>query len=370
MKFIKKNYSFSSIEPFLIIAFWILLFASPLLFGRFSEDIEWNSILIAWQDYIPLLIIFLISRFYLFPKLFLKGKRTLYFSIITILILIATILFYFFADDANIKTNLPPPNQTEFRRNPPPMFNQGELPPPRQQLKPNSQPPIPRFINFIILSILMVGFDTGLQISMRWAKLEQERVSLEKESVENQLAFLKNQVSPHFFMNTLNNIHALVDIDADESKKSIIKLSHLMRHLLYDSEEKTTPIKKEIEFITSYIELMKLRFSNKVKVDVNIPSEIPNKNIPPLLFTSLLENAFKHGISYNKPSFIKISMSFTEDKLLFSIKNSNHPIKTEAASGIGLENTKKRLDLLFKDNFNFKVTETKETYTVNLNIPL
>ena len=89
-------------------------------------------------------------------------------------------------------------------------------------------------------------------------------------------------------------------------KNAIIKLSNLMRHLLYDSEGKTTPIKKEIEFIKSYIELMRLRFSDKVKINVEIPSEIPDKSIPPLLFTSLLENAFKHGISYNKESFINI----------------------------------------------------------------
>jgi LytS/YehU family sensor histidine kinase len=216
----------------------------------------------------------------------------------------------------------------------------------------------------------MVGFDAGLQISMRWANLEQEKVNLKKESVENQLAFLKNQISPHFFMNTLNNIHALVDIDSEESKKAIIKLSNLMRHLLYDSEGKNTLISKEINFIKSYVELMKLRFSNKVKINIKIPSEIPNKTIPPLLFTSLLENAFKHGISYNKDSFINILMNFNEDQLQFSIENSNHPKKDGNASGIGIENTKKRLSLLFKENFYFNISENKNTYKVNLNIPL
>jgi LytS/YehU family sensor histidine kinase len=184
------------------------------------------------------------------------------------------------------------------------------------------------------------------------------------------MAFLKNQVSPHFFMNTLNNIHALIDIDAEEAKDSIIKLSKLMRHLLYDSEEKLTPIKKEVEFIQSYIELMRLRFTDKVNIVVDIPEDIPDKSIPPLLFTSLLENAFKHGISYNQISFVKIVMSFSENRLNFIIENSNHPRDREASSGIGIENTRKRLSLLYKDNFDLEILEEKEIYKVNLSIPL
>jgi LytS/YehU family sensor histidine kinase len=242
---------------------------------------------------------------------------------------------------------------------PPPMKSQGFAP-----------KPIPKYANFLILAVLLVGFDTGLKISMRWANLEQEKFKLQKENVENQMAFLKNQVSPHFFMNTLNNIHALIDIDAEEAKDSIIKLSKLMRHLLYDSEEKLTPIKKEVEFIQSYIELMRLRFTDKVNIEVDIPEDIPDKSIPPLLFTSLLENAFKHGISYNQISFVKIVMSFSENRLNFIIENSNHPRDREASSGIGIENTKKRLSLLYKDNFDLEILEDKEIYKVNLSIPL
>jgi LytS/YehU family sensor histidine kinase len=171
-------------------------------------------------------------------------------------------------------------------------------------------------------------------------------------------------------MNTLNNIHALVDIDTDEAKKAIIKLSNLMRHLLYDSEEKMTPIKKEINFIESYVELMRLRFSDKVKVKVKITDQIPNKSIAPLLFTSLLENAFKHGISYNADSFINIVLTFNEDKLIFEIENSNHFKKTETASGIGLENTKKRLDLIYKNKYTLSIDDNEKIYRVNLSVPI
>jgi LytS/YehU family sensor histidine kinase len=238
------------------------------------------------------------------------------------------------------------------------------------QLRQNKPDSIPPFANFLILAILLVGFDAGLIIAMRWANLEQEKMKLQNESIENQLAILKNQVSPHFFMNTLNNIHALVDIDSDEAKKAIIKLSKLMRHLLYDSEDRMTPIKKEISFIESYIELMRLRFSDKVTITLNIQNNIPDKVIPPLLFTSLLENAFKHGISYHQESFIKVTMSFTENELFFEIENSNHFKKSEGASGIGLENTKKRLALIYKNKYTLAINETEKIYRVNLSVPI
>jgi len=369
----KSTSNFNRFQPLIITAFWALLFASPLLFGRFENEIDWNHIFIVWLNYLPLFVVFLINRYILLPKLFFKGKRATYFISTTLLIGAITLgLFFFHSINNNQQKRMPPPFERSeingLQQPPSREFSMNERPPisPRQN-KPDSIPP---FANFLILAILLVGFDAGLQVSMRWANLEQEKMKLQTENIENQLAILKNQVSPHFFMNTLNNIHALVDIDSEEAKQAIIKLSNLMRHLLYDSEEKMTPIKKEINFIESYIELMRLRFSDKVAIDVVIPTEIPNKSIAPLLFTSLLENAFKHGISYNSNSFIKVILSFTEDQLNFEIENSNHPKKDAEASGIGLENTKKRLDLIYKNNYTLVIDESEKKYRVNLNIPI
>ncbi|WP_372745682.1 sensor histidine kinase [Lutibacter sp.] len=392
----KKNYNFNFFEPLLIISFWALLFASPLLFGRFEDQIEWPKVITVWLNFLPLLALFLLNRFVLLPKLFFKGKKVQYFlsSITIILILVVGIHFF----NNGPEQTRPQPNTVEqknllippprdFNRNPPTLRPGGNPPGMRPEeniegINPSENFPekglsnrnpqqIPATINFLILAILLVGFDTGLQISMRWSSLEQEKFKLQKENIQNQLAFLKNQVSPHFFMNTLNNIHALVDIDSEEAKSAIIKLSNLMRHLLYESEGKKTPIKKEVEFIKSYIELMRLRFSDKVKINVEIPSIIPEKSIPPLLFTSLLENAFKHGVSYKSESFIHISLSFNDKNLFFEIENSNHLKETrEEASGIGLENTKKRLNLLYKNNYTFTINESEKIYSVNLTIPL
>lgn len=368
MKTSIQRYSFKYFEPLIIITFWIILFTTPLLFGQFQDGIDWTHVVEVWKNNLPLLGLFFVHRFLLMPLFFFKDKKLAYFIVTLTIILVAASLIYNIGNRSGMHP--PPPERMEMPfEGPPEEVLGGEFPPhtlPRQ----NYRGPIPAYANFIILAILIVGFDAGLQIAMRWSNLEQEKFKLQKENVENQLAFLKNQVSPHFFMNTLNNIHALVDIDAEEAKQSIIKLSSLMRHLLYDSEENLTPIKKEVEFIQSYIELMRLRFTEKVTIDVDIPDAIPEASIPPLLFTSLLENAFKHGISYNNESFIHISMSFPKNHLNFTIENSNHSKKAEASSGIGIENTRKRLDLLYKNEYELAISDTAEKYAVNLNIPL
>lgn len=365
----KINYKFNYFEPILITSFWALLFASPLLFGRFEDQIEWPIVITVWLNFLPLLIVFFINRFVLLPKLFFKGKKISYFISTFLMIVFLALGIHMFNENGRKNRPLPYPSHKTTLQNPP-QNNFNRLPPKARPVEPNPVP-IPYFLNFIILAVLLVGFDTGLKIAIRWSRLEQEKIKLQKENIENQLAFLKNQISPHFFMNTLNNIHALVDIDTEEAKHAIIKLSNLMRHLLYDSEGTKTPIKKEIQFIESYIELMRLRFSEKVKITVTIPTIVPDKTIPPLLFTSLLENAFKHGISYKSESFINLNLSFTDTSLIFNIENSKQfNKKNNSASGIGIENTKKRLFLLFKDTYNFTITDSEKIFSVTLTIPL
>lgn len=196
-------------------------------------------------------------------------------------------------------------------------------------------------------------------------------MNAEKENAESQLAFLRNQVSPHFFMNTLNNIHSLIDIEKEEAKETIIRLSKLMRHLLYDSEVEEIAIQKEIEFVRNYVDLMRLRYSEKVNINLDIQPDIPEKTIPPLLFTSFVENAFKHGISYQHDSYIFITFSHQNNKLLFRIENSNYKNEIdEGPSGIGIENARKRLDLLYGNLYSLKIEEKKLVYIVNLSIPL
>lgn len=228
------------------------------------------------------------------------------------------------------------------------------------------------FANMII-SFLVVGSSTTFKVIGQWVIAEDRRKDMEKEQLRNELAFLRHQVSPHFFMNTLNNIHSLIDINSDDAKDAVIRLSTMMRYLLYETSQGHTSLKKEIGFIESYISLMQLRFSENVRVTLEIPKRIPDIVIPPMLFISLLENAFKHGVSYQNESFVLFSLQVGGNKLNCTIKNSKH-IQNNAAgskySGIGLSNIKKSLELLYGKNYELEIKDTGPEYHVYLSVPI
>ncbi len=369
-----KNY-LKLFEPLIISFIWILLFVAPLLLGQFEDEINWDHVFKSWISYLPILLLFLLNRFVLLPKLFLGNMRLMYLISVSSLILFMTTLSYVneikkrSPMDINSTEQRFSPNDPVHRRPPLPGNRPelGKLPPLKERPLPQ---PIPPYFNLLILSVLVISFDTGLRVSFKLVETEQEKAKLEKENVGTQLAFLRNQVSPHFFMNTLNNIHSLIDLNTEEAKESIIQLSRLMRHLLYDSEIEDIPITKEIEFVRNYVDLMKLRFSDKVEITLDILNPLPQKTIPPLLFTSFIENAFKHGISYQHSSFIKISFSYLKGNLIFEISNSNHQIKNkERTSGIGIENSRKRLELIYGDKYDLQFEDQKNKFSVHLSIP-
>ncbi len=360
-------------EIVLIVLVWLVIIGSPV-FMNDDNNFDWNRLIRHGNVVIPLFIIFLINRFYLVPSFLLKKKRGIYIGLVATLIVLIT-FGSFLVTEVNKKSRIQPPphemNHQLLKHQPPPpqTFHQS-VPPPHKPPRPEPQP-LPPYLNVLLFSILLIGFDTGLMSSFRLARTEQEKAKLEKENVENQLAFLRTQISPHFFMNTLNNIHALVDIDAEEAKESIIKLSKLMRHVLYDSETETIHLKKEVDFIRNYVGLMKLRFSSSVKITLNIPKKIPDKTIPPLLFISFIENAFKHGLSYNANSFIDILLQIEEEKLKLKITNSNYSKDAgHGYRGIGIINAKKRLDLLYGDKYDLSIYDENEEFIVNLSIPI
>ncbi len=357
-------------EMGLVIFVWLVLLITPILFREDNNNPLSRSVLNQLEILIPLSILFLINRFILVPRLLFKRKPLFFILSVLGLILLLTIGSYVYyakikqtPPSLSIETGNNPRSQPDFQ---PDGSDQQALPPQSRQPRP-----VPPFANFLILSVLVVGFDTGLRSALRWINVENEKVRLEKENVATQLTLLRTQVSPHFFMNTLNNIHALVDTNTTEAKEAIIKLSKMMRYLLYETETEKTTLKKEIEFLESYINLMKLRFSEKVRITLNLPATVPDASIPPFLFTSFIENAFKHGISYKNESFITIDLITGNERLLFIIKNSktenNH---NHEFPGIGIENTRKRLNLLYGNNYHLDIIDTIELFTVNLSVPL
>ena len=350
------------VQLVLTLLVWVLIFTVPVLFGNFSDGINWQHIFKIWKEYCILFVIFLINRFYLMPRFFLKGERTFYFLSIIGLIILFSLIVYFMQNNVAAEPSLKP-------HNPPPGF----APPGHRHHPPMRIPKefVPPYANLIIMSILLIGFDSGLLFFSKWMQSEQNKLKAEKESIKNKMAFLQNQVSPHFFMNTLNNIHALVDIDTEEAKNSIIKLSQMMDYMLYESQSASISLMQEMEFIKSYVDLMKLRFTDDVDIILDIPDTLPLVKIPPLLTISFIENTFKYGVSYQAPSFIHIFINADEESFTFRAVNSNHPKKEiKRNSGIGIENTRKRLELLYGENYNLSIKSHNDKFEVDLTIPL
>lgn len=357
------KYKIGRLQLLLTMLVWVLIFVIPLLFGDFAYGIDWNHVFKIWKEYSILFVIFLANRFILMPYLFFKEKRRLYFlSIISIVILFSIILFFVDNNIESTRSNVfsPPPHGSEA-----PGFNHPELPPGPREF-------IPPYANLFIISVLMIGFDSGLLFFSMWMQSEQNNLKVEKESIKNKMAFLQNQISPHFFMNTLNNIHALVDIDTEEAKEAIIKLSKMMDYMLYESQTPNISLKQELDFIKSYVDLMKLRFTDDVKIILELPSVLPMVKIPPLLTISFIENAFKYGVSYESASYINIHIETSKTLFSFKVSNSVHPGKEKKKnSGIGIQNARNRLELIYKKNYELLINNKSDnTFEVNLNIPL
>ncbi|HPT43060.1 MAG TPA: histidine kinase [Paludibacteraceae bacterium] len=240
----------------------------------------------------------------------------------------------------------------------------------------NEPTPFSIFADLLIFAVLLTGASTTLKLTSRWITEENMRREIEREQLKTELTLLKYQVSPHFLMNTLNNIHALIDLDVDRAKDAVIKLSLLMRYLLYDSAHGKTTLRKELEFIESYISLMKIRYPKNVVVEYIVPAEIPDISIPPMLFISFLENAFKHGISYRAESYIHFKLEITAGNIICQIRNSKHSsgnepvLETKTYSGIGLANIRKNLQLLYSESYTLNINDRQDEFEVNLTLPL
>jgi len=215
-------------------------------------------------------------------------------------------------------------------------------------------------------------FAIAVKTTKRWVKTEAERKEAANFKLQSELQHLHYQLQPHFFFNSLNNIYALVDISPNEAKASIHSLSKLMRYMLYETNVELVSLSKEIDFMKKYIDLMKLRVSDKTTVNYNFPEQVTTVKIAPLLFISLIENAFKHGVSASKESTININMTCLENTILFKIENNNFPKKVEdkSGSGIGIINIEKRLKLLYPHKNNFRTFVEDNRFIAELELEI
>lgn len=338
---------------------WIILFILPqlLISGGVFSDARTTKIVIF--NTLVFMILFYANYFWLVPRLAQKKKW------LPFLFLAAALIVALGYASGKFYENLftPPPEVMERIR-------EAEQTPPRDDHGRRRGGGMALY-NFFITSFLVSGFAVGIRYAESAIRKEEEIKELEREKLNSELALLKNQVSPHFFFNTLNNIYSLISVNQDDAREAVLSLSKMMRYMLYESEQGNTRLSREIEFMKGYIDLMKLRMSDRVKLSLNFQDTYDDRDIPPLLFIPFIENAFKHGVSNKANSFIEISLLVIGDRIDFRVRNSIAPAGTDTsrtAAGIGLDNVRKRLALLYPGRHELMIDEKESVFSVDLTI--
>ena len=384
-------------ENLIYLTVWGLLFAAPLLsfYVRTVNDpnieFNWSEVFFAWRLFAVYLLLFLIHNFLLAPLLVHGGKRVVYYASVAAMLMAFTL--YQCNQRPERRNHRRPPMErvnnhqpsfaephaespTAFDGERPPLPDDGHLVKgKRPRHRDHKAGPRPIFVGerdilTIVVLVLMFGANLGIKFYYRSRDDQKRLAELEHENLEQQLEYLRYQINPHFFMNTLNNIHALVDIDPEQAKDTILELSKMMRFVLYEGNKKDVPISREFDFIRHYVALMQLRYTEKVKITLDMPQESPDRQIPPLILITFIENAFKHGISYQRESFIDINVAVEGEKLRFKCSNSKADQANEEKGGVGLDNVRKRLNLLYDNNYTLAINDTPDIYQVELVIPL
>ena len=315
---------------------WALLFIVPLFFH--GSDESWTM---AWHRYmrglgasVSYLLVFYLNYLWIVPRYMLKKKDWKMFLLINVLVLVAGQLA---VDMWHVIINnfMPELNEQGFKRG-------------RHFSR------LPRYFYGSLVNILFIALAVAVRMYQRWQHLEEARKEAEAARAEAELSNLRSQLNPHFLLNTLNNIYALIAFDQDKAQTAVGELSKLLRHVLYENQQDYVPLYKEADFMRNYIELMKIRVTDNVKIVDNINVQ-PNDSTPvaPLIFISLIENAFKHGISPQGTGEIKIALSQVDGEITCEIRNTHYPKREndKSGSGIGLEQVSRRLELMYPDSY-------------------
>lgn len=324
---------------------WAFLFAAPILFSM-RDPMEKVSVhFLAWIPMSFSVMLFYLNYFVLVERYLFRRRLLLYFGInmvaIALVGLIAELVIH------NVM---------------PPIFENAMGRPTKVML-------IGRLISSMAFTI---SISVAIRVTGRWYKLETERKNLENLNLQTELNNLKMQLNPHFFFNTLNNIYSLISLSPEKAQEAVHKLAKLMRYHLYETETSEVPLEGEVEFMKSYISLMQLRTTDKVKVDSSFTLENASARIAPLMFISLVENAFKHGVSPVGESEIRFELVEKDRIVSFDSWNSNFPGHEigAKANGIGLENLQKRLSLIYPGRYSFHKELEADVFHVKVVIQL
>ena len=332
----KPSHTSTTPRPLVImihIISWGIVFGFPLFFSeRGGGGINWDIYL--RHSIVPLsfLIVFYVNYLFLVPSILLHNQRKRYILYNVALVCLMGLLLHVWQ---TIAFSSFVPKSGEHHGPPGWLF----------------------FARDIVSLIFTIGLSAAIRMSIQWGEAETARREAEKSRTEAELKNLRNQLNPHFLLNTLNNIYALIAFDSDKAQQAVQELSKLLRYVLYDNQQTYVPLCKEVDFIRNYIELMRIRLSGSVEVTTRFTIQPDSQTeIAPLIFISLIENAFKHGISPTESSFIHVELTETAQRIECKIVNSYHP-KNEtdkSGSGIGLEQVSKRLELLYPGRYDWQ----------------
>ena len=316
---------------------WSVLIIIPMFFHTSSDDwmVFWNRYIKWLGNPLAYMLVFYLNYLWVVPRFLLKKRDWKLFLLINVLAIVSGIfvmdLFHWLAVQylPEIHNNTPKRPFVRF----------------------------PRYFWALLTLILIIALAMALRMIQHWHHIEEVRQEAEAARAEAELSNLRNQMNPHFLLNTLNNIYALIAFDQAKAQMAVGELSKLLRHVLYENQQDFVPLYKEADFIRNYIELMKIRVTDHVKIDANINVQ-PNDSTPvaPLLFISLIENAFKHGISPQGTGEIKVDINQVGGDITCEIQNTCYPKSgnDKSGSGIGLEQVSRRLELMYPDRYTWE----------------
>lgn len=336
---------------------WLLFLSFPLLFLNQDSSQNYTDAMFPLnfaQFAIVYALVFYLHSEYLFPKLYFRKKYLAYIiSSILLLLLVITIKPF---DKLIAGTK-----QQNSQPGPPPMERIGNRPPPPRAERSHFD------INSIIIFIMVMGIGAAFR-SIKELQLAEKRTILAEAGKANaELSFLKAQINPHFLYNTLNNIYTLCITGSDQAAESIMKLSSIMRYVTDEAEANFVSLQGEIDCITNFIDLQKLRLGKKVILNYEVTGNAAGHQISPLILMTFIENVFKYGLSNHVESKIYISVDIKPDQILFYSQNKIFENKHhDERSGLGLKNTKQRLEHLYPDRHTLTIDDTNGLFTVNL----
>lgn len=347
-------------------------------------------------DNLFLIGVFYLNFYVLIPRFFTIKKIVYYLSFVVLVLVfvimqqaVSEYVFWKVYEKENVALHQPGPPQEGFM--PPPMYHFYHEDRPPGGVDFRERPPlafddgvvngkIPTFADYILFpeilrktvfaALLMLFMSGFIKIAQAWFKSEQQREALKLENLNAELKFLKSQINPHFLFNCLNTIYSLAHKHSAQTEHAIIKLSTIMRYMIYESNEDKVQLQQELQYLEDYIDIQRLRLPEDIVVDYAVQGNPAGLRIEPMLLVPFVENAFKHGISYAEPSFIAIAVAIEKNQVQLVVENAVFKQRVAEKGGIGLQNVKKRLNLLYTEDHELEITEAENQFIVDLKIVL